>query len=144
MKMLFALIFFILLLPAIGRCADEENLSMNRIRVVFSNCEVIVSMFDNPTSQDFLSLLPMQVSFKDFAGEEKIAHLPRRLEAAPSPGPSEAGGDFTYYRPWGNLAVFYKGFGSDSQLTALGRIESGKERLAGMAGDVTARIERIQ
>lgn len=144
MKISFVVILFILLLPASGRCADQAHGSTNSIRVVFNNYEVVVSMFDNPASRDFLSLLPLQVSFKDFAKEEKVACLPRKLETSASPGPSEVRGDFTYYRPWGNLAVFYKGFGSDSQLTVLGRITSGKERLAGMTSDFTARIERIQ
>ncbi len=114
-----------------------------KIRIVFNDQEAVVAMFDNPASRDFLSLLPLTAEFSDFAGAEKIASLPRRLETRNSPVPHDATGDFTYYAPWGNLAVFYKGFGRDSNLYVLGRIESGKEKLARMRTSFTARIERL-
>ena len=116
----------------------------SRIRMVFNNQEVIVGMFESPASKDFMTLLPLTVELRDFARAEKIADLPRRLNTSGSPTPRNATGDFTYYAPWGNLAIFYKGFGSDSQLYVLGRIESGKEELARMNNDFTARIEKIE
>src|SRR4051794_22869797 len=34
-----------------------------RIKLTFNNEEVIVNMYDNPTSKDFLSLLPLTLTF---------------------------------------------------------------------------------
>lgn len=118
--------------------------SASKIRMMFNNQEVILSIYDSPASRDFLALLPLTMEFKDFARTEKIAYLPRKLDTADSPTPREAMGDFTYYAPWGNLAVFYKGFGTDGQLFVLGRIESGKEKLAVMGDTFTARLEKIE
>jgi hypothetical protein len=94
------------------------------VRIAFGSQEAIVAMFDNPTSRDFVTLLPLTTEFSDFARAEKIASLPRRLDIQNTPTAREtSGSDFTYYAPWGNLAIFYKGFGADGQLYVLGRIE---------------------
>lgn len=143
---LFALLA-VILFPTQALCAEKNGNSGStpaKIRMIFASHEVVITMFDSPASRDFLSLLPLESEFKDYAGEEKITYLPRKLDTSDSPNPSESSGDFTYYRPWGNLAVFYRGFGSSGQLTVLGRIESGKDKLASMTGNFTARIERIE
>ena len=123
--------------------AKEKSVMDSKIRIIFGNQEVIVKMLNNPASRDFMSLLPLTLEFSDYAKAEKIAHLPRRLNTKNTPTPPEASGDFTYYAPWGNLAVFYQGFGSDEHLYVLGCILSGKETLAAINSNFTARIEKI-
>ncbi|WP_308161419.1 cyclophilin-like fold protein [Bacillus sp. ISL-46] len=117
---------------------------MSSIKVRYNNGEVIVKMDHNPTTKDFLSLLPLTLTFEDYAGTEKISNLPKRLskEEAPS-GCKPSVGDFTYYSPWGNLAIFYRDFGFASGLIKLGKIESGIEKLACMKGNFTVTIENI-
>ncbi|WP_336078398.1 cyclophilin-like fold protein [Paenibacillus sp. 203] len=116
-----------------------------KIKLIFNNEEVMVSMYDNPTSQDFLQRLPMTITFEDYAGTEKISRLEKRLsiEAAPS-GIDPSVGDFTYYSPWGNLAIFYQDFGYSSGLVKLGHIEVGVEKLVKMNGSFTMTIEQAQ
>jgi hypothetical protein len=85
---------------------------------------------DSATSRDFASLLPLALTFTDYAATEKISDLPKRLstkEAPPGSDPSV--GDIAYYAPWGNLAVFYRDFGYSKGLIKLGRIDSGIEAL---------------
>jgi hypothetical protein len=88
-------------------------------------------MYDNPTSRDFLTLIPLTLEFEDYAGTEKISYLPRKLSTQDAPSGSDASvGDFTLYSPWGNLAIFYKDFGYANGLIKLGKIESGVEKIA--------------
>lgn len=132
-----------------GSGASVEN-RMNeinqetRIRILFDNGEAVVTLFDNPVSKDFLSLLPMTVAFEDYARTEKITYLSRKLATQGGVLDDQTTGDFCYYAPWGNLAVFYKGFGSGNGLYILGRIDSGKERLARMDTKFNARIEIME
>ncbi|WRU97600.1 cyclophilin-like fold protein [Priestia filamentosa] len=63
-------------------------------------------------------------------------------EEAPA-GTDPTIGDFTYYAPWGNLAIFYKDSGYSNRLIKLGEIESGIEKLENLNGDFTMIIERI-
>lgn len=76
----------------------KKNANSTRVRMSFNREEIIVEMFDNPASLEFLSLLPLKLKFDDFANAEKIASLPRKLKAE-GPLGSEAKGDFTYYAP---------------------------------------------
>jgi hypothetical protein len=78
-------------------------------------------MYDNPTSRDFLTLLPLPLTLEDYARTEKISYLSRKLSTEDAPSGSDPSvGDFTYYSPWSNLAIFYKDFGYSSGLIILG------------------------
>jgi hypothetical protein len=102
------------------------------------------TLLDNPTSRDFISLLPMDLTLEDYAQTEKVSDLPRRLstEGAP-PGSAPSVGDITYYAPWGNLAIFYQDFGSASGLVILGKLDGGIEVL-NVPGSQSVSIERIE
>jgi hypothetical protein len=114
------------------------------IKLTFNNEEVIVNMYDNPTSRDFVAQLPLTVTFEDHARTEKISYLPKKLSIEKAPSGSEPSvGDFTYYAPWGNLAIFYKDFGYSNGLIKLGKIQSGVEKLESMNGNFTVQIEKI-
>jgi len=115
-----------------------------RMKLSFNNEEVIVKMFENQTSMDFLSLLPLTLPFEDYAGTEKISYLPRKLSTEKSPEGSDPSiGDLTYYAPWGNLALFYKDFGYSNGLIKLGKVESGLENLARLKEDSSVTIEKV-
>lgn len=117
------------------------------VRLSIGQEEVLIDLLDNPAAREFAVQLPLTLPFKDYAGEEKIATLPQRLNAKGSPNAREfsshAPVDFTYFAPWGNLAVFYQGFGGDGQLLALGRIRTGKTILAQQSQDFTATLELV-
>lgn len=121
-----------------------SNNSDVKIKLTFNKEEVIVKMYDNPTSRDFLTLLPLKLTLKDYARTEKISYLSRKLSTQNAPAGSDPSiGDFTYYSPWGNLAIFYRDFGYANGLIILGNIESGIEKLANIGDNFTVKIERI-
>jgi hypothetical protein len=102
------------------------------------------TLVDNATSRDFVSLLPLTLTLRDYESTEKIRELPRKLSTKGAPaGIDPAIGDITYYAPWGNLAIFYRDFGYSSGLIHLGRLDSGVEALRG-SGSLRVTIERVQ
>lgn len=116
-----------------------------RISLSFNEKKVIVRMHDNPTTRDFLSLLPLTLRFEDYAGTEKISYLPRSLSLENAPGGFDPSpGDFALYAPWGNLAVYYKDFGYSSGLISLGVIEAGIENLTRTQGNYEVLIEIVE
>jgi hypothetical protein len=123
-------------------CGAEDS-SMKIILKIGDNV-LTATLIDSKTTQDFISLLPLTLTLKDYAGTEKISDLPKRLstEGAPS-GIDPSVGDITYYAPWGNLAIFYRDFGYSSGLVILGKIDSGKEAL-NVPGSVRVTIELIK
>lgn len=129
---------------AVGLNEAHAQENTVKVKMSFNNQEAIIEVFDNPAGQDFLSMLPLTANFDDYARTEKTTYLPRKLSTQGSPTARQLQGDFTYYSPWGNLAVFYKGFASDGSLYVLGRIISGKDNLAAMNQSFTATIERLE
>ncbi|RDZ11296.1 hypothetical protein C3744_21910 [Priestia megaterium] len=123
----------------------EDSISDTRIKLTFNNKEVFVRMYDNPTSKDFLAQLPLTITFEDYIGKEKISILQKRLSADDvQAGDLSKKGDFAYYAPWGNVAIFYKGFeDATNDLIILGQIESGKKNVENIHGDFTVTIEKV-
>lgn len=113
------------------------------VRLIIGQSEVLIDLLDNPAAKAFAAQLPLTLPFSDYAGEEKIATLPQRLSSKNSPSARETPVDFTYFTPWGNLAVFYNHVGDNGQLLALGRIRTGKSVLADQRNDFTARLELV-
>ena len=120
-----------------------ENSSM-KIRLKVGDKLLTATLIDSATARDLISLLPLTLTLKDYAGTEKISDLPKRLstEGAPS-GSDPSVGDITYCAPWGNLAIFYKDFGYASGLVILGKIDGGIEAFQ-VPGSVKVTIELIK
>jgi hypothetical protein len=123
-------------------CSAEE--SGMKIRLTVGDKALTATLIDSKTTRDFISLLPLTLTLKDYAGTEKVCDLPKRLstEGAP-PGIDPSVGDLTYYAPWGNLAIFYRDFGYSRGLVVLGKIDSGIEAL-NVPGSVRVTIELIK
>lgn len=113
-----------------------------KIHININGHRISATLADNATSQDFLSLLPLTLTLKDYDSTEKISDLPRRLSTEGAPAGVDPNiGDIAYYAPWGNLAIYYKDFGYSAGLVRLGTIDSGVEALR-RSGSIEVTIDR--
>ena len=114
-----------------------------KVRMTIGTSTVDATLVDNPTSRDFLSLLPLTLTFEDYASTEKIAYPPRKLSTSGAPeGSTPVIGGIFYYAPWGNLAIFYRDFEYSRGLIPLGRIDSGLEAFRA-GGSRKVEIKRV-
>ncbi|WCR05936.1 cyclophilin-like fold protein [Paracoccus fistulariae] len=114
-----------------------------RIRCTFADQEFVVRLQDSATSRDLISMLPLSLTIEDFSTNEKIAHLPRRLdEGGLTDYDDEAPGDLCYFRGWGNLAFFHGDYSYRGDLIRLGRLEGGTAPLL-VRGTFPLRIEPL-
>ncbi|TPJ57855.1 MFS transporter [Mesorhizobium sp. B2-7-1] len=121
--------------------ANQEPTDM-RIRMTFDGRTMTATLHDNPSAQDFFSMLPLDLKIQDYAHNEKIAYLPRKLtEEGSGPFGNEQPYDLCYFMPWGNLAMFYAGYRHPG-LIRLGRFDEGREALHSR-GAFPLHIERI-
>jgi hypothetical protein len=128
-----------LALPRLGR-AQGTGTAM-RLRCRFADQDFTYRLLDNPTVRDLVSLLPLDLTIGDFSTNEKLAHLPRRLdEGGHAPFDDEAPGDLCYFLGWGNLAFFYDDYVYRGDLIRLGHIEGGVEPLL-VRGEFPLRLE---
>lgn len=113
-----------------------------RIRITFNDLSITATLYDNPSARDLNSMLPLDLRIEDFGRNEKIAHLPRKLtEDGSGPFGNERPGDLCYFKPWGNLALFYADYKWDD-LIRLGRFDNSFDALL-VRGEFPVRIERI-
>jgi hypothetical protein len=121
-----------------------NNSEQYNIKITFGDTLLTATLYDNQTTRDFISLLPLDLKLEDYASKEKISSLPKKLstEDAPS-GFDPSIGDITYYAPWGNLAIFYKDFEYAKGLINLGKIDNGIEVFS-TSNSLNVRIELIK
>lgn len=121
--------------------SNQEPTDM-RVRFTFNDLTMTAVLYDNPSARDFHSMLPLELTISDFGGNEKIAHLPRKLtEEGSGPFGNEQPYDLCYYMPWGNLAMFHATYRNPG-LIRLGRFKEGQEALH-VAGEFPLHIEAI-
>lgn len=97
-----------------------------RLRFAFADQEFIATLEDNPSARDLFSMVPLDLTIDDYATNEKIAYLPRKLtEDGSGRFDNEAVGDLCYYSPWGNIAMFHGSYRWSRGLIRLGRLEAG-------------------
>lgn len=139
--------FLIVLLCASMNTGNGQNMNQKknyRIRIQIGEESTTASLFDNPTTRDFIQLLPLKMELKDYAGTEKIFYLPKKLSTNEAPaGSRPSAGDITYYAPWGNLALFYKDFSYSPRLITLGKFDNNVELLR-KPESMTISVEVIQ
>lgn len=128
---------------------ETEALSMNeqvqhKIKMVINGQEIGITLYDTPTANALYEALPMELSFSDYNGTEKIAYPPETLPTEGEPdGCDPEIGDFCLYAPWGNLCIFYQDFRYSQSLIKLGHVDIGMETLTGMGEDFTITLERM-
>jgi hypothetical protein len=114
-----------------------------QIRCAFDDQTFTVTLDDNPTVRDFVSMLPLDLSIEDYSTNEKIAYLPRKLtEEGSGPFSNESAGDFCYFAPWGNLVFYHAGYPYWKGLIRLGRLDGGVAPLL-KRGKFPLRIEVV-
>lgn len=124
-----------------GRDPDNQEPTDVRIRMSFGDYAMTATLYDNPSARDFASMLPLSLKIEDYGRNEKIVHLLRKLtEDGSGPFGNEQPGDLCYFKPWGNLALFYADYKWDG-LIRLGRFEEGFKPLL-VRGEFPVRIER--
>jgi hypothetical protein len=101
---------------------------------------------DNPTAQDFVSLLPLKVSMNDLFGREKYGDLPRAISETGPRTHSYHVGDIAYWSPDHQFAVYYR---QDNQtipspgVIPVAKMDAGIEAFQ-VPGSVKVTIERGQ
>ena len=124
-----------------------NNIKNNmKIKLSFDNKEVVILIYDNEVSKQFLEFLPASFKFTDFANQEKITDLPKPLNLKYAErGMIAKAGKMFIYAPWGNMGIFYKDVNNklDSNLIPLGEVVSGLEFLSSQKNDFEAKIEII-
>lgn len=104
-KIIITLIFLTLFLNTLSAADYETN--DTTIKFTINNKEAYAKMIHNPTSDEFLQLLPLNLKLNDLYSREKYATLPKKLTAQSSKTEDYEIGYVAYYEPTNSFVVYY-------------------------------------
>jgi hypothetical protein len=83
---------------------------------------------ESDVTREFIRLLPLYITLKDYEDSQKISGLPESLRVGSSPAGSDASaGEIAYYAPWDNLVIFYDDVQYTTGLVIMGYIDDNLE-----------------
>ena len=126
--------------------ANEESVQ-RQIRMTAEGKTYTITLYETPAANALYEMLPLELTFEDYNGVEKIAYL-REEQQLPTEGEPDgldpSAGDLCLYAPWGNLSLFYQEFGYSSGLISLGRLETGVDEISAFSDGVTVTLEHME
>lgn len=134
--------------PDVIKAEQETSASataQRRISLDVDGTKLTATLYDTPTANALYERLPLDLTFEDFNGIEKISYLTDKLPTQGEPdGCDPDVGDLCLYAPWGNLSIFYNDFRYSESLIMLGHIDGGMDVISGETGSFHVRIEAVQ
>ncbi len=125
--------------------SEAEATLERKLKLTVDGQEISITLFDTPAANALYDMLPLELTFEDFNGVEKISYLPDELPTEGEPDGCDPDiGDLCLYAPWGNLSIFYQDFRYSDSLIKLGHIDSGMEIMSSMNEDFSATLEKAE
>ena len=116
---------------AFSAFAPHAEAKEMKVKITLDNQVHYATLADNPSARSLFQQLPFTLPLEDYAASEKIARPQYKLNTAEAPARYRGKpGDITYYAPWGNLALFYKGSADADGLIYLGKFDGDFQALA--------------
>ena len=113
-----------------------------RIEVTGNNGTVVFELNDSEAADDLWAQLPLNVAVENFSNNEKIFYPENELNTSNTPLAEGGAGTLAYYRPWGNVVMFYGSFNPNGSLYGLGRTVEGGNLISSLSGAL--RIEKVE
>ena len=122
--------------------ATDTTADNGSFRVVIGDTTLTGHLFDNATTRDLQSQLPLTLHFSDLNEVEKIARLPRKLSVDGMPaGDDPRVGELGYWAPSGNLVLYYGDVGYWTGIMRIGEFDGSMDAIAVQSGDFDATVE---
>lgn len=116
-----------------------------KAKLTIDGQEFDVTLYNTPAANALYDMLPLELTFEDFNGIEKIAYMDNELPTDGEPNEFDPDvGDLCLYAPWGNLSIFYKDFRNSNGLISLGHIDSGMDVISGMNEVFSVLLEKAK
>ena len=136
-----AMIVLFLFIAILSSCmAEGEDTMTRRISVTGNTGRVVFELNDSNAADDLWAQLPFNVEVGNFSNNEKIFYPENELDTANTPLAEGGAGILAYYRPWGNVVMFYGSFNPNGSLYGLGKAVEGGNLISSLFG--TLRIEK--
>ena len=138
-----AIIALFLFSTILSSCmAGGEDVMPRRISVTGNTGRVVFELNDSNAADNLWAQLPIVAEVENFGNNEKIFYPENELDTANTPLAEGGAGTLAYYRPWGNVVMFYGSFNPNGSLYGLGKAVEGGNLISSLSG--TLRIEKAE
>ncbi|MBE6488521.1 MAG: hypothetical protein E7Z86_07395 [Methanosphaera stadtmanae] len=93
------------------------------MKLVIDDVEYSVELADNPTSQEFVNLLPQEYNMTELNKNEKYVDLNTSLTSNPSKVGQISKGDLMLYND-NTIVLFYESFNTTYEYTRIGHVNN--------------------
>lgn len=107
MKKYLVIIFISILLSLTTVTSANTETNNTTIILTVNNQETTAHMINNPTSDEFLKLLPLDLELNDLLQREKYAQLPQTISDQTEKTKTYEVGYIAYYPPTNSIAIYY-------------------------------------
>lgn len=115
---LFVILVAFLSILSVGAAGNAEG-----IKLVIDDVEYSVELEDNPTSQEFVNLLPQEYDMTELNNNEKYVDLNTSLTSNPSKVGQISKGDLMLYND-NTIVLFYESFNTTYEYTRIGHVNN--------------------
>lgn len=123
--------------------SEAEAALERKLKLTVDGQEIRITLYDTPAANALYDMLPLDLTFEDFNGVEKISYLTDELPTEEEPDGCDPDiGDLCLYAPWGTLSIFYQDFRYSDSLIMLGHIDEGMDIISSMDEDFSATLEK--
>jgi hypothetical protein len=120
---------------------SSEDKTTMKINVKANGNTTVFKLNNSQAAKELYAQLPLSITVENYSDNEKIFYPPKKLNTIDTPLADARTGTLAYYAPWGDVVMFYGGFGSAPGLYELGHAISGSEHIQRMSG--TIQIEKV-
>ena len=150
MKKFFATILSLILIFSVGCSAEKVSEEKNsvveesemKIKILVGEKVFDAILENNPSTQEFIKKLPLEVEMTELNGNEKYYKFGEKFPSNDKKISEIRVGDLMLYDS-SYLVIFYKNFSTSYKYTRLGKIENPAdlEKILG-SGNISVRIEK--
>jgi hypothetical protein len=106
---------------------DTLNKDSMHLKITIGETVLTASLIKSKTTDDFIKLLPLNLTMNDLFDREKYGALPKSLSTDAKPSYRYEVGDIGYWPPCHDLAIYYKHDGEsipNPGIIIVGKIQS--------------------
>jgi hypothetical protein len=91
-----------------GNLQDTLKKDSMKLKITIGEVILTASLIKSKTTEDFIKLLPLDLTMNDLFGREKYAALPKPISTGGKRSFNYEVGDIGYWSPSNDLAIYYK------------------------------------
>lgn len=121
--------------------SDMKEKTVMKVKVQDKDHTIVYELNDSAAAKSLYAQLPLKIEVENFSDNEKVFYPPQKLSTKDTPLASDGQGVLAYYKPWGDVVMFYAPFSGNGSLYELGKAVEGAKYIGKLDGTIQVTAE---